>query len=332
MKSTSVSRGMPSGLQFAGVALALGGLIWVIHDLHPGMMLTRIRAMEWRWLVPAIALDVLSYYCQGLRWRLLLAPLGQISAFSATESIYVGLFTSEILPLRIGELARAFLVSRRFTCGVKEVIPSIAVERLFDAFWMATAIGITAVFIPLPRNLARAADVLGILVLVATGLLLWVVLREAGHVVPESSSSLGGRVASFFFETTRGLQKIGLTASFYRSLAISPLVLLLQAMAFWMVLIAYGIHLSLWAAVAVYLVIRLGTVIPNAPANVGSYQFFCVLGLTLFGVSKSVAAGFSFVVFAILTVPLWMLGMISLSRTGMTLQALQSQRELDELD
>jgi glycosyltransferase 2 family protein len=332
MKPTSGSRAMPSGLQFAGIVLALGGLIWVLQDVHPGTMLASIRAMDWRWLVPAIAFDVLSYYCQGLRWQLLLAPVGRISAFSATESIYVGLFTSEVLPLRIGELARAFLVSRRLDCEVKKVFPSIAVERLFDAFWMAAAIGITAVFIPLPRNLARAADVLGVLVLVATGLLLWVVLREAGHMVPEPNPSLVGRVTSFVFEMTRGLQEIGLTALFYRSLAISPLVLLFQAMAFWMVLIAYGIHLSLWAAVAVYLVIRLGTVIPNAPANVGSYQFFCVLGLTLFGVNKSVAAGFSFVVFAILTVPLWILGMISLSRTGMTLRAIQSQHEPGELD
>jgi hypothetical protein len=58
---------------------------------------------------------------------------------------------------------------------------------------------------------------------------------------------------------------------------------------------------------------------------VGSYQFFCVLGLTLFGVNKNIAAGFSFVVFAILTVPLWVLGMLALSRTGMTLRAIQQR-------
>jgi uncharacterized protein (TIRG00374 family) len=322
--SASPSEAHP-GLKYAGIVLAVGGLIWVLHDVHPGRMLASIRAMDWLWLVPAIAFDVLSYFCQGLRWRLLLIPLGRISAFCATEAIYVGLFTNEIVPLRIGELARAFLVSQRLNCGVKQIIPSIVVERLFDAFWMAIAIGITAVFIPLPRELARAADVLGVLVLMATGLLLWVVLREAGHPFPKPRPSLAGRVTSFLSEMARGLQNIGLTASFYRSLAISSAVLLFQAMAFSLVLIAYGIRLFPWAAVAVYLVVRLGTAIPNAPANVGSYQFFCVVGLTLFGVDKSVAAAFSFVVFAILTAPLWILGMISLTRTGMTLKAIRRQ-------
>jgi hypothetical protein len=41
------------------------------------------------------------------------------------------------------------------------------------------------------------------------------------------------------------------------------------------------------------LIVRLGTMIPNAPANVGSFQFFTFLALGSFGVEKTVAAGFS---------------------------------------
>ena len=41
--------------------------------------------------------------------------------------------------------------------------------------------------------------------------------------------------------------------------------------------------------------IRFGTVIPNAPGNVGLYQAVTVLAMGLFGVDKSTAAGFSFV-------------------------------------
>ena len=40
------------------------------------------------------------------------------------------------------------------------------------------------------------------------------------------------------------------------------------------------------------LTVRLGTIIPNAPANVGGFQFFVVLALGLFAVSKTTAAGF----------------------------------------
>lgn len=81
-------------------------------------------------------------------------------------------------------------------------------------------------------------------------------------------------------------------------------MLLLQALSFRLVMRAYGLRLSPAAGAAAYLVVHLGTVMPGAPANVGTYQFFTVLGLTLFGVDRIAAAGFSLVVFTILTVPL----------------------------
>jgi glycosyltransferase 2 family protein len=70
----------------------------------------------------------------------------------------------------------------------------------------------------------------------------------------------------------------------------------------------------------VFLIVRLGTAIPNAPANVGTFQFFVVAGLTFFGLDKTAAAAFSIAVFLVLTIPLWLIGSIALSRTGLTLQ------------
>jgi hypothetical protein len=71
------------------------------------------------------------------------------------------------------------------------------------------------------------------------------------------------------------------------------------------------------------LIVRLGTAIPNAPANIGSHQFFCVLALSLFGVAQTAAAGFSIVYFLALTLPLWILGLLALSRTGLSLSTIR---------
>jgi hypothetical protein len=71
------------------------------------------------------------------------------------------------------------------------------------------------------------------------------------------------------------------------------------------------------------LVIRLGTALPNAPAIVGSFQFFTVLGLRFFGEDKTVAAGFSIVYFLALTIPLWTLGLLAISRSGVSLSTIR---------
>jgi hypothetical protein len=88
---------------------------------------------------------------------------------------------------------------------------------------------------------------------------------------------------------------------------------------------AYDLNLSFWAGAVVFLIVHLGTAIPNAPANIGTYQFFCVVGLSLFGVEKTLATAFSVVVFIILTIPLWVIGMIALSYTSMSLTEIRNE-------
>lgn len=88
---------------------------------------------------------------------------------------------------------------------------------------------------------------------------------------------------------------------------------------------ACGLQLSFWAGAVVLLIVHIGTAIPNAPSNVGTYQFFTVVGLQLFGIDKTLATGFSVVVFIVLTIPLWVLGLFAIARSGMTLSFIRNE-------
>jgi hypothetical protein len=78
--------------------------------------------------------------------------------------------------------------------------------------------------------------------------------------------------------------------------------------------------------VVVLLVINLGVSLPNAPANVGSYQFFCVLGLNeVFQVEKTRATGFSFFAFIALMLPFVFLGFAALVRSGLSLRTMREK-------
>jgi uncharacterized membrane protein YbhN (UPF0104 family) len=278
-----------------GYAFAAAGLVWVLHDFHPSRFRELIAGLDpkWpKWIVLALVCDVMSYVCQGIRWRLLLRPLGNLSILRATQAVYAGLFTNEILPMRVGEVVRGFLASRWTGASFTSVIPSMIIERLLDGIWLALGVGLTAAIVPLPRNLVRDAAVPGIIVMAGIAILFLVLRRRT---------------------------KLINTGSLYLPLFWSLVLLTLQAFSFWFVMIAAGLHLSLVVGVAVFLIVHLGTAIPNAPANIGSYQFFTVIGLTLFGVEKSLATGFSLVVFAILTLPLLLLGSLAVATCGASL-------------
>jgi glycosyltransferase 2 family protein len=122
-----------------------------------------------------------------------------------------------------------------------------------------------------------------------------------------------------------GIRDIGRSRFFYSSFGISLFLLLGQILSYWLVMQAYGLKLSFWHGAAVFLVVHIGTIIPGAPSNIGTYQFFTVVGLTLFGIDKTLATSFSIVVFFILTIPLWVVGMVVFSRLGLSLKKVQTE-------
>ena len=312
-----------------GYLLAFAGLLWVFHDLQPSQLLSVMTIRSW-WLVAAsVFFDVLTYILQGLRWGLLLGPVGDLRPLRATQAIYAGLFTNEVVPLRFGELVRAFLASRWVGSGIEAVAPSMIVERFLDALWLAGGLALAAIFVPLPRNLIRAGDLLGAVVLIATFAFIWIVLRKERaleRAIPEevSQSGIQSTVSSLMSRLACGLRAIGISRGLYAAVALSAGMLACQAFAIWLLMLSFGLRLSILAAAVVVLVVRLGTAIPNAPANVGSFQFFTVLALGLFGVEKTLAASFSIVDFLILTAPLWIIGLFALGRTGMSIAEIRA--------
>jgi uncharacterized protein (TIRG00374 family) len=337
---------------FLGYTLGLACLVWVFHNYDFGDLLRRVAAMNPYWVVAAIFCDVLSYVCQGLRWRLLLRPFGSISILRSTQAIYAGLFVNEMLPMKLGEFVRAYLVSRWMSLKLGSVAASILVERLCDGVWLATGIAVTILLVPLPRHLVEAGDVFWIGILVV--LFLFALLAFSGRGISPNISShiergvdsgpgvqvtevdgapksftlwgkLSNGVVTLVRRLSLELHVIGWTRGMLLAFALSLALLLLQGTSFWFVMLAYGLHQPFAAGIAVFLIVHLGTALPSAPANIGTYQFFTELGLTLLGVDKTSAAGFSLVVFALLSAPLWALGFWAFGRSGLTLLGMRAE-------
>jgi uncharacterized protein (TIRG00374 family) len=130
-------------------------------------------------------------------------------------------------------------------------------------------------------------------------------------------------LSRFAARLASGIHDIRSSHGLYLAALLSAGMLACQVLALWFMLLACRIDLPLAASAIVLLIVRLGTAIPNAPANIGSFQFFCVLALNFFGVEKAAAAGFSIVYFLALTVPLWIIGLIAISRTGMSVSTIR---------
>jgi uncharacterized protein (TIRG00374 family) len=332
-----------------GYVLAIACLVWVFHDYDFSDLFRRVAAMNLLLVTLAIICDVLSFVCQGWRWRLLLQPFESVSVLRTTQAIYSGMFVNEVLPLKLGELLRAYLMSRWTAVKLSTIAASIVIERLFDGFWLAAAFLVTLIFIPLPRRFIEAGEALSALTLILIGLFIAVAWRTPSPnsfvrstapdgtpypktIVNNGAAKRKSRVPgltrslrALFNQLAVELRMIVCSPATLWAFALSLILRSLQWLAFWLAMLSFGLHLPLLTVAAVFVIVHVGTSLPGAPSNIGTYQFFTVFALTFFGVDKTSAAGFSVVVFVLLSTHLWVLGFSAFGRSGLTLFGLRNE-------
>jgi uncharacterized protein (TIRG00374 family) len=282
-----------------------------------------IRAMHWLWVGSAVLFDVLVYFLQGWRWSLLLRPVQDIPYARSIRAVYVGLFANEILPLRTGEIIRCYLQARWSTLPLTVTLASALIERIFDGLWLCVCLLVTSYFVELPELYYTLGQILALAVLIGGALL-------AGAMFAKHQT----RAA---FENNRFLSKlnvlledlhiIGHSKYLYISAIASLPYLLLQVLPIYALARGYGIGISLGQAFALMVILRLVAVVPQAPGNLGTFQAAAVFGLILFGVDESLAKRFSFVMWAVITLPLLIVGFIALAITGLKLRELKHEAQ-----
>ena len=309
-----------------GYGLAIASLVWVFRDFHIMQALHELANVNYRWVLVGMSFDVISYGVQAVRWKWLLTPFGKVRLGKTIRAVYAGLFANMVFPLRPGEVLRSYLLSNSEEISIGRVLGSVGVERLVDLVIAAAGLAIVSLVVDLPPRFKKIADTLGIVTLLLLAivvlLILYLEIKLGKDLSPEGRPRrLPGKVMAALM----GLHAMGTAPSFYPSVLASLLMPFCQVVGLWAMMHAYRLHLTFLAAVVVLLVINLGVSLPNAPANVGSYQFFCVVGLSVFQVEKSTATGFSFFAFLALTLPISLLGFVALIRSGLSLRSMRER-------
>jgi len=309
-----------------GYALSVIFLVWVLYDFHVKRALEHLAHVSWRWVALAIVFDVLSYVAQGIRWKLLLTPFGHVKMKDSVRAVFTGLFANLVFPLRPGEVLRAYLLSNSEDIGFVTVLGSVGVERLIDLVVITAGLAVISPFVPQRTRFPHAVDALTITTLAILGLFVGLILYIEFRFSGDPRLMTGGRrVPGKLMSALIGLHAMGTSPSFYPAVFASLLLPFFQLMALWTLMKSFALGLPFLAAIVVLLVINLGVSLPNAPANVGAYQFFCVLGLSIFDVEKTTATGFSIFAFLVLTIPFLFLGFYALVRSGLSLRSMREQ-------
>jgi uncharacterized protein (TIRG00374 family) len=323
MTAAAPRRKLPSWApQVLGYILSAICLAWVLHGYQFNELIPDIRKLDWWWVTAAVLCELLLYVVHGWRWNILLKPVVKLPLWRTVQAIYVGLFANEVLPLRVGEFIRPYLLAHWNDFNLSVVFASVAVEWLIDGFLLLAAFLITTIFVNrIPEELTVAVVLLGMLLVTGTIALVWVVMhKQHAHAVIRES-----KWAAALRHVVEGLHLMGNRRTLTQTSLISLGCLLLQYLAGYMAMRAFVLDYSFWVACGVLTIVRLATVLPTAPGNIGLFNIACVMALRLFELGDQDARTFSFILFGVQTLPLLLGGAVATALTGSNIGELHNR-------
>ena len=295
--------------------VSIACLIWTLHDAKLGELKNDLATMNWWWVSVAVIADVAVYCWHGLRWSLLLRPVEPVTVWQTVRAIYVGLFANEVLPFRAGELLRCYLLARWTELPFSVSLSSVLIERIFDGVWLCLCLLVTVKIVLFPQHLRYLVDggyALGFIVIGAAAVLAFAMFHR------RRQGAMGNPWQRHVRVLVDDLTLIGHSRYLYFAFVQSLPYLLLQVIPIYASFKGYGFdELSVGAAFALMVILRLGSIVPQAPGNLGLFQLLAKESLErIFNYAPADAARFSLVLWGIVTLPLLAGGLIALSITG----------------
>ena len=249
-----------------------------------------------RFILLGAAASLLWLIIRGFFWRTLL--LNKASYRDSFLTINEGYLLNNILPFRLGEIARAFLMSRKASMNFWQVIPSIIIERALD---LAIAAGLFLSTLPFVIGVPWALQAaVGIGIIVMTGLgLFYFLARNRERLLDwvarmgERSSLMkkltGRRVIAFF----DGLAILTNGRLFLKALGWEGLNWLVAISMYYLFLSAFFPHPNLLWVIFTVGVGALGIALPSSPGSIGVYEAALVGALAVFGLEASATFAFA---------------------------------------
>jgi glycosyltransferase 2 family protein len=310
----------------------LGACLWLVwpapHDQQAlGQALDDLRLAEfWPYLTGYLGLLALTHFCRAWRWNNLLRPIdvelapGRLLAVSS-----VGFMAILALPARLGEFVRPALIRRKGQVSAAAALGTVAVERIVDGLLVSLFVfgaffalrGPDAPYWMMPTAYAALG------VFTAALVFLGFALRWPEHTVKVAVRLTGARYYAPRLSRLLELKLAHMISGFLvlkdrRNLVVFVLWSLgywiANGTGMWLLARGFGLDLSLLGAFATMGLIAVGITLPNSPGLVGQFQWFTVLGLSLYmpeAAAKTQGLAYAIVLHGIQVV--WYLGIGALA-------------------
>lgn len=278
------------------LSLALSGLfIWLsLRGAPLSEVWQALLVAEWKWVALFWAFCTAIHFVRVVRWGLLVEPVVKIRFRDLNAISAVGFMALIILPLRLGEFARPYLLSKY--CGVRQTaaLASVVVERLIDGVSVGLLL-VVLLWTVTPQAGAENFAVYRVAAAFVTGgfsaglAFVFFAFRHRDlanrilrRILGIVSERLADKAAAMLDSFTDALKVVPNWRRAAEILALTALNWTLAALGLKAMAPAFGLFLEVPHAFTVLGLQVVGSMLPAGPGMTGPLQFAIIKGVELF--------------------------------------------------
>ncbi|MEW6287990.1 MAG: lysylphosphatidylglycerol synthase transmembrane domain-containing protein [Chloroflexota bacterium] len=311
-----------------GAVISIGLIIAILSVVDLRAMVAAIRNANYVRLSIGLAIGFVWMAIRGMVWWTLLRNRGAFK--DVFWSLSAGYLLNNVLPFRLGELGRAFLLSRKSDMKFMEILPTVVIERVVDLGFSAALLLAALPFVVDVEGADRAAYIVGAVVVV--GLLAMYVLARTHQWALDLFHKISARWPL--------LQRVGgsFLESFFAGLGVLTDGWLFLRFLFWMTvnwgtaIVSYYFIITsffpeatvVWAMFGLGMA-AFGGAIPSLPGAVGTFEGVYTYAMTVLSGDESTSFAVALTTRFYNYLNSMVLGAIGLSIQGQTLSGVYQQ-------
>lgn len=321
-----------------GIGISIFFMMLLFRKINFSHLVDALRLMDYRYVLAAVAGTFFSYFLRAVRWRYLLLCEKTIPLASLYPATIIGYMANNLLPARLGEFIRAYVLAQREGLATPAVLASLVIDRLFDGGTVLLMLLITLWTLQLPPAMQEVG-----LALKAGGALMatfYCAVLLFLYLLKRYTVRMLAGIAVLARPFPRRLQErlIPLIGSFIGGIRMSSrghhtAMIVCSSLLIWtfavipvdLTLRAFGVHLPISASLFILVLLVFAVMVPASPGYIGTYHYACFKGLSVFGIPEATAVSIALIIHGTSFFPVILAGFYHLWSTKMSLTDLQKR-------
>ncbi len=300
------------------IVVSLVFLILAIKGVNFSQAWTAVKTMDPVVTIFAILVSIATLMAKAARWQVIYAPRRKLSFQRSFSILMIGLWANAFLPLRVGEILRAFLLGEVEQESKTFALGTIFLEKLADLVMLAIALAILLTQLVIPKwvweSWVSTFLVVGVLIAAVWALVVYhqPLLNLLKIILSKLMPRWQNRIIAITNEGMNSLQMLKQPKQVFAISVWSIIIWFLSVYNFSVLFTAFGLDLSFWVAIFIVIVLQLGVAIPSSPGKIGVFHYLVVIGLSIFGIPKDIGLTVGVVSHLMIYAPIALLGLFYL--------------------